>query len=100
MYGCVIIRKVIGHGLNLLFNPGQVRPFLGYYKTLPGMFLPGGQLGGSAALDSLHRLRYRNRILPCVFHPADPADGVGMALADAFAPEGIILAFRKDHAGI
>ena len=101
MDGRVIIREIIGHGLDLFLNPGQVCPLFRHDKAFSGVHVTGLKYRIFSLPDLLNRRLYRNGILSGVFDPADPADRVGMSLADAPAPEGIIGAFRqtgcRDH---
>ena len=60
------------------------------------MLLAGGELRAFPGTHGLHRFGDGNGILSCIQHPGETADGVGMALADAPAPEGIVLPLGED----
>ena len=101
MDGRIIIREIIGHGLDLFLDPGQVCPLFRHDKAFSGVHVAGLEDRIFTLPDLLNRRLYRNGILPGVFDPADPADRIGMSLTDAPAPEGVIGAFRqagcRDH---
>ena len=96
MHRCVVFIKIIGHRLYLTLDAGEVRAFLRNDETLPGVFLAGRQLGILTLPDALHSCIYRNGILACVNNALDPAHRVGMALADALSPEGVVPAFGQN----
>ena len=60
------------------------------------MFLPGGQFRILPVSDFCQRFLHGNGVLPRVLHPRNPADRVAVSLADAAAPEGVILPVRQD----
>ena len=98
--GGVIIREIVGHGHNGLFHRLGVGPFFQHHITFPGVLLPGGQFRLAAAAHRFQGCFHRHRILLGVFDTGNPADGVTVALADPFAPEGIILSFRQDGVAV
>lgn len=97
--GGVIVGKIVGHGDDLPLNAGQVGPLLRHYKALPGVLLAGGQLRRAPRPDSLQGLGHGDGVLPGVLHPVDPADGVGVPLADPLPPEGVALPLGQDGLG-
>ena len=99
-HGGVVVGEVVGHGLDGRFNGGLVGALLGHHIAVTGMLFPGGQFGIFALADPLQGLRYGNGVLTGVGHAGNPADGVGMALAYALAPEGIVLALGQNGRGI
>ncbi len=100
LHGGVVIGKIIGHGLNSVLDGCLVGTLLGHHIAITGVLFPGSQIGGLAAANPIHGLRHRNRVLPAVQNAGNPANRVGMALADALAPEGIVLALGQDGGGI
>ena len=98
--GGIVLVKIIGHGFDLFFDSGRIRPFFQYHKTLSRMFLPGGKLRVFSVSHRFQRAFHRNGILSGILHARNPADGVGMALAYALAPECIIVSLRKNGIGI
>ena len=93
--GGVVIREVVRHGLDLVFDLSQVCAFLSYHEALSGMLLSGGQLRIGTVSDCLYSLLYRDGVLSAVFYTLDAAYCVRMSLAHALTPEGVILAFRQ-----
>ena len=96
----VVLVKVVGHGLDVVFDLSLVCPFLGHHKALPQVLLAGGELRLAAAAHRVHGGLNGDGVLLGVGHPFHPADGVGMALADPLAPEGVVRALGQDGPGI
>ena len=92
MYRGIIIRKVVGHGLNLLFNLCLVSTLFCYYKTLSGVLLSGGQYRIFTVSDSFQCSFYGNGILLGILDTGNTADSIGMSLADPLPPESIVTA--------
>ncbi|MOA54041.1 hypothetical protein D3C78_1775950 [compost metagenome] len=61
------------------------------------MLLAGRQFRIFAVAHSFNRSLARNGVLHARFNAGNPADSIGMALAYAFAPEGIFLALRQNR---
>ena len=99
-HGGVIVRKVVGHGLDRLFDRRLVRTFLCDDVALSGVHLACGQFRLLAASDSCESCFHRHGVLACVFHARNSADRIGVSLADAPAPEGVNLAVRKDRIAV
>ena len=106
----VVLVKVIGHGLDLVFDAGEIRAFFRDNKALAGVLLTGREFGVLTLADAVDRRLHGNGVLAGIKDALDPADRVGMALAYALAPEGVVLALGQDavhvqavqgeHAGI
>ena len=74
------------------------------------VLLPRGELRAGAAAHLLHRGGHRHGVLHAAGHAGHAADGVGVALAEALAPEGVGGAFGQqrladdavdgEHAGV
>ena len=96
----VILVKVIGHGLDLPLDALQVGARFGHHPALPQVLVPRRQNGLLAPADGVHRALDGNGIPSGVHHPCNAADGVGVALADAAAPEGLVLALGQHRPGI
>ena len=92
----IIIGKIIGHGNNIFPNTLQIRSLCCHHVTLPRMLLPGGKLGIFPRPHLLQSSLHRHSILPRVQHTFNTADGIGMTLADASAPESIVCALRQN----
>ena len=92
MYSSIIICKIVGHGLDLLFDLCLVCALFRYHKALSGMLLSGGQNRILTVSDSFQCGLYGNGILLGILDTGDTTDGIGMSLADTLTPEGIIAA--------
>ena len=88
----LIIGKVVGHGLDFPGDPIPVCPGLGHHIAVPPVLFSGGKLRFATLAHSLQGLFHGHGILPGIQNTGDPADGIGMALAHALAPEGIPVA--------
>ena len=95
MNRCVIIRKVVRHGLDLILDLCLIRSLFCHNKALSGVFFAGGQLWAAAASDCLQCTFNWDCVLSGILDALDPADRIGMSLADALAPECIIFALRQ-----
>ena len=92
MYRGIIIRKIVGHGLDLLFDLCLVSALFCYHETLSGVLLSGGQYRIFTVSDSFQCGFYGNGILLGILDTGNPADGIGMSLADTLPPESIVTA--------
>ena len=92
MHSGIIIRKIVGHGLDLLFNLCLVSTLLSYHETLSGVLLSGGQYRIFTVSDSFQCGFYGNGILLGILNTGDTADCVRMSLTDTLAPESVITA--------
>ena len=79
------------HFLDFLLDSGKICSLLRYHEALSGMLLTGGKLRCLSVTDLLKCFRNRNGILSCICNAFDPADCIGVSLAYALAPEGIVL---------
>ena len=100
MHRGIIFIKIVGHGLDLFLDSGKIRALLSHHKALSGVFFPGGQLGILSCAHFSKRIFHRNGVLSGIRNALDSSDGIGMSLADALAPEGVILTAGKDRIGI
>ena len=100
MDGGIVIGEVVGHGLDLVFNSFEICALLCDDEALAGMLFTGGKLGIRAASHSLESRLHGNGVLLGIHYPFDTANGIRMSLADALAPEGVILALGQDGGGI
>ena len=91
----VIIREVVRHGLDLVLDLCQIRALFCHNKALSGVFFTGGQLWAAAASDCLQCTLNWDCVLSGILDALDPADRIGMSLADALAPKRIIFALRQ-----
>ena len=66
-------------------------------KDLSLMHLPRGELGLLTLTDARHGALHGNRILSRIQHARNAAHRIGVALAHALAPEGIVLALRQNR---
>ena len=96
----VIVGKIIRHGLDFFFDTLFIRAFLKHHKAFSRMLLSGRQIRILSRPDTVQRFLHRDGILPGIGHTFNSADSIGMPLADALPPEGIILSLRKDGVGI
>ena len=92
----VIIGEVIRHSFNRVLDFGGVGTFLKHNKAFAQMFLTRSEFGIFAATNSLKRTVNRHGVLFGIFDALNAADGVGVSLADAFAPESIIVAVGEN----
>ena len=100
MYGRIIICEVVRHRLDLFLYFCSVCTFLKDNKALSCVLLSCGQYRIFSVSYCLERSLYRNCVLFSVFYAFDPADGIGMSLADALAPERIVMAVWQDRVRI
>ena len=96
----IILIKIVGHGLDLFLDSGKIRALLGHHKALSGVFFSGGQLRILSRAHFSKRIFHRNGVLSGIRNAFDSSDSIGMSLADALAPEGVILTAGKDRVGI
>ena len=92
----VVICKVVGHFLDLLFYRCSVCTLFKNYEAFSEVLVSGGKNRILAASYGFKSLVYGNGVLLCVLYALYPANGVRMSLAYALAPEGVVLAVRKD----
>ena len=100
MHSRVVVREIVRHGLDLFFYLCRIRAFLKDDEALSCVFLSCGKLRVLPISHSLKRRVHRDGVLLRILHARHSADGVGMSLTYALAPEGIVLAVRKDGVGI
>ena len=100
MHGGVIIRKIVGHFLDLALNAGEICALLRNDKYFAGVLFTGGQRGILTGAHGFQRGGNGHGVLACILNAFDAAHCVRVALADAAAPEGIVLAVRQDAGGI
>ena len=93
----VIIRKVVRHVFDFRLDCSAVRIFRGNDKDLSLMHLPRGELRLLALTDTRHGALHGNRVLSRIQHARNAAHRIGVALAHALAPEGIVLALRQNR---
>ena len=96
MYGCVIIREIVWHCLDLFLNLCRIRAFLKHDKALAGMLFSCRQFRVLSVSNSFQRCFHRDRVLLRILYAFYSADRVRMSLAYALPPECVILSFRKD----
>ena len=90
MHRRVIVREVVGHFFDFLLDFGRVRAFLQHDIAFARVLLPRGKRGAGTGPHGLERRLDRHGVLFGVGHALDAADGVGMPLAHAAPPEGIV----------
>ena len=100
MDGSIVFIEVQWHFLDFFFNPSQICTFFGYDIAKAGMLLTGGQLRHFSGTDSSDGFFHGDRVLLGILYTLNPADCVGVALADTFAPEGIGFAFRQNAGSV
>ena len=96
VYRCVILIKVVRHGLDLFLDACKISTFLSNYEALSCMFLTCGKLWIFSVSYCLKCCLYRDCVLFCVFYAFDTADCIRVSLADTFTPECIIVSVCKD----
>ena len=96
MYRCIILVKVVRHGLDLFLDACKISTFLSNYEALSCMFLACGKLRIFSVSYCLKCSFYRNGVLLCILDSGNPADGVRMSLAHTFAPKSIVFSFRQN----
>ena len=94
--GGIVICKIIGHGLDGFFHLGCIGALLQYHKALPGVLLTGGQFRVFSGPYGFQGLFHRNGVLFGVLYTRNPAHGVGVSLADAPSPKGVVFSFRQN----
>ena len=92
----VIVRKIVGHGLNLFFDLFFVRPVFCDNEAFARVLFARRKRRVLAASHFLKRLGNGNGVLARVGNAVDAAYRVRMALAHASAPEGVVVALGKD----
>ena len=96
MYGCIIVGKVIWHGLDLLFDTCQICAFFSNNKTFSCMFLSCCQFRIFSVSYRFQSSLYRNCILLAVFYSVNSSNCIRVPLAYAFSPESIIFSIGKN----
>ena len=91
----VVLVEIVGHGDDLTGHSLGIGSLLQHHVHLPGVLLPGGEAALPLA-DGAHGLLHGDGILPGVCHPLHAPDRVRMALAHAWAPEGVPRAVGQD----
>ena len=87
--------KVVWHSLDGRFNSLQIGAFFRYHKAFPQVHLITGGIRSLTAADGFQIFFLGNGILLAIFYAGDAADGIGVALAYALAPEGVALSLRQ-----
>ena len=95
VYGGLITDKIVGHGFDSRFNGVQVGAFFRYDEAFPQVHFIAGGVRSFSAADCVQVFLFGDGVLLAVLNAGDAADGIGMALAYAFAPESVALAFRQ-----
>ena len=96
VHGRVVVREIVRHRDDRLFDGGKVRALLRDDKALARVLLARRKLRVFTGADALERALDRDRVLARVLHAGDAADRVGVALAHALAPERVVAAVRQD----
>ena len=81
--------EVVWHGLDSRFNSLQIGAFFRYHKAFPQVHLITGGIRSLTAADGFQIFFLGNGILLAIFYAGDAADGIGVTLAYALAPEGV-----------
>ncbi|MNV22921.1 hypothetical protein D3C71_1139170 [compost metagenome] len=92
----IIICKIVRHIHDFCTNAFLICPCLSHYKTLSKVFLASGKLWCFTSANGLNNLLYWNGILYTSFNSIYSADRIGVALANAFAPEGVFFTLWKN----
>ena len=90
MDGGVVLVEIVFHRDDLALDARLVGTLGRHDVTFARVLLPGGQFGLFAAANGLERALDGHGVLARVQHAVDAANGVGMALADAAPPEGVV----------
>ena len=85
----ISLAREFGYRVKLL---AQVRAVLGHDVALAQVFFARAKFRVFACADSLQFTFYRHGVLARIHNALDPADGVGVALAHAFAPKRVAAA--------
>ena len=96
MHRGVIVGEVVRHRLDFVFDLSLVRTFLRNHENFTRVLLAGGKFRIRTAADSFESSIHRDRVLLCVLHTFNTANGIGMALRNALAPERVSLAIREN----
>ena len=96
----VVVGEVVRHRDDGLFDGGRIGALLGHNEALAGVLLARGQLRVGAGAHGIQRLGHGHRVLAGVGHAGNAADGVGVPLGDAAAPEGVVGAVGHDGVGV
>ena len=97
MYRCIILVKVVRHGLDLFLDACKISTFLSNYEALSCMFLACSKLRIFSVSYCLKCSFYRNGVLLCILYAFDAADCIRMSLADTLAPECVVVSICKDR---
>ena len=96
--GGIVVGKIVRHLLDLALDPCLVCALSRHNVAFAQMLFAGRQRRHRACAYRVERRRDGYRVLPRIQDAVDAADRVGMALAHAAAPEGVVLALRQ-HSG-
>ena len=96
----VVVCKIVRHFLYLTLYSSLVRTLLGYNKALSRVLLTCRKCRLAARTDSLKCGFHRNGILLCIYNAIYTANGIGVSLAYALSPEGIVCSVGKHRRGI
>ncbi|MNW62516.1 hypothetical protein D3C74_406560 [compost metagenome] len=93
---CHIIREIVRHLFDFTFDFSQIRAFFCNYVAFTKMLVFSRQLRIFTLTYTFHCRFNRNGVLHAVLHAGNAANGIGMPLAYAFAPESIFFTFRQN----
>ena len=97
MHHRMITLKIARHVHDLLLDPVQICTLLCDHIALPQMLFVFRKLTDPLTARSRDRRRNRHRILFAVPYAPHLPQSIGMPLADAFAPKGLVLSARQYH---
>ena len=96
----VVIGKIVGHGDDFALDASEVCTLTGNNKAFTQVLLACGKLGIGTASYRAQSILFGNGVLLCIGNALNAANGIGVTLAHALAPECISLAFGQDRLGI
>ena len=100
VYRRVVLIEVVRHRLDGVLDIGGISAVLEHDEALTRVLLPRRELWVCARTDGLESTLNRHSVLLCVLDALDAADGVAVALADALAPERVVLTVRQDRIAV
>ncbi len=100
MYRGIVLVKIVGHCLYVMLDLCKVCTLFGNNKTFSCVLLPGGKGGIFTVSYGCDGFGNGNGVLLAVLYAFNTADRIGVTLAYALAPEGLILSFGKNAVAV
>lgn len=96
----IVVTEVVWHGYDSLCHSLSISTFFKDSKNFTRMFFPRRKFRVLAGTNRVKSGFHGNGVLLGVLDTGNAANRVTVALADAFAPEGIVLPYGKDGMAI